>query len=60
MTFGSKPLKVRFTATGDPFFSVPVGKLSAGKSLTVHLTFAKSTKVTGQLVIRVFAESLGP
>jgi hypothetical protein len=60
VTFGSKPLKVRFTATGDPFFSVPVGKLSAGKSLTVHLTFLKSVKVTGHVVIRVFAESLGP
>jgi hypothetical protein len=58
--FGSRPLKLRFTATGDPFFSVPAGKLSAGKSLTVHLTFLKSIKVTGHLVIRVFAESLGP
>jgi hypothetical protein len=60
VTFGLKPFKIRFTAAGEPFLSVPVAKLSAGKSLTVHLTFAKSTKVTGQLVIRVFAESLGP
>jgi hypothetical protein len=60
VTFGGKPLKVRFTAAGEPFFSVPVGKLDPGQSLTVHLVFAKAFGVTGKPAIRVFAESLGP
>jgi hypothetical protein len=59
VTFGGKPLKVRFTAAGEPFFSVPVGKLSPGQSLTVHLTFANPLRSKLFFSTHVFAESLG-
>jgi hypothetical protein len=63
VTFGGKPLVIHFTASGDQYFSVPVGRLGVGKSLTVRLTFLKPLthfNLTGTRVIRVFAESLGP
>ena len=46
------PLSRRFTAAGEPFFSVPLGTLPSGRSLTVHLTFTSPFNALAPLTSR--------
>jgi hypothetical protein len=56
--FGGKPLPLQLTATGVPYFSIPVTKLATGQSLTFGVQSHEGASVPlAGLTFKVFSDS---